>query len=241
VTLTISRKALSVVIAVIAAVILAVTISACSGVGGQAAENAQQQTDTSNLVQNQPLPEFTTSAYRQELIEIEAIEALGAPTTAFFFPVGTTVVTQGGKQVFSSPPIKVCPAEGEPIPNTASLSNPQQVVSAPNTSSAVISQMDPNGVYVPQNSSGTNVLCDNPNGGQKLSYWEGPVFDESGTAVWSDTQGIVDVGSTALPACVIQSHQNSDGTTTSYYHCTLNGKSANSVPTKTKADYVPAS
>lgn len=217
----------------VALAVLLSTASACSSSSnGNAAESASQQTDTSMLESNQPLPEFPTSAYRQEVIEIEAIEALGAPTTAFFFPEGTTVVDNGGKQSFSAPPVKVCPAEGEPVPNTASLSNPDQVVDGQNGTSDVVGQMDPNGVYVPQSSSGTYVLCDNANGGQKLAYWEGPVFDESGTAQWSSTDGIVDIGSTALPTCTVVTSTDSSGNSSSYEHCTFDGKSANSTPSK---------
>lgn len=213
------------------------TASACSpSSNGNTAEGAAQQAGTTLVEQNQPLPIFPTSAYRLELIEIEAIEALGTPTTAFFFPEGTTVVSSGGKQMFSAPPLKTCPAQGLPIPNTASLSNPLTPYQGSIDTGAddpVVGQMDPNGVYVPQSSSGTNVLCDSTTGGLKLAYWEGPVFDESGSAIWSSTQGIVDVGPSALPACTVLVATAGDGTRlaagTRYYHCVdSTGKSVNS-------------
>jgi hypothetical protein len=204
---------------------------------GNAAESSAQGTDTSLQEQNQPLPIFPTSAYRQELIEIEAIEALGSPTTTFFFPPNSVVVTSSGTK-FLAPPIKMCSSQGEPVPNTASLSNPLQVVTQDSSGngiqgSAVVGQMDPNGGYVPNSSTGTDVLCDAANGGSRLAYWEGDVYAESGTAVWSDTEGIVDVGPSALPVCVIRVAVGGDGSGvkagTRYYHCTdSTGKSVNS-------------
>jgi len=217
--------------AVALAALLLSTAGACSSSSsnGNAAESAAQGAGSALQEQNQPLPVFPTSAYRQELIEIEAIEALGTPTTSFFFPEGTTVVaTSGGGEHFSAPPMKICASEGLPIPNTASLSNPQQVVTQDSSGNgiqggAVIGQMDPNGVYTPASSSGTNVLCLTASGGTKLAYWEGPVFAESGSATWSDAQGIVDIGPSELPTCTIATARAGDGTGlnagASYYHC----------------------
>lgn len=217
------------------AALLFSTAGACSSSSnGNAAEHAAQGASTNLLEQNQPLPVFPTSAYRYELIQIEAVQALGTPTTAFFFPEGTSVTFTGGSTPhFSAPPLKVCPAQGLPIPSTASLSNPQQVVNGQNGTSDVVGQMDPNGVYTPPSATGTNVLCVSTTGGVKLANWEGPVFDESGSAVWSDTQGVVDVGPSALPTCAIASATGHDATKlavgTKYYHCTdTTGKAVNS-------------
>lgn len=233
-----SRPARLVTAAVIGIALMLSTASACSGgsSNGNASEGAAQQAGTSLVEQNQPLPIFPTSAYRLELIVIEAIQALGTPTTAFFFPEGTTVVNVNGKQTFSAPPMKTCGAQGEPIPNTASLSNPQapyqgSINTGPDD--PVVGQMDPNGVYTPQSSSGTYVLCVSTTGGLKLTYWEGPVFDESGSAIWSDTTGITDVGPSALPACTVLTARAGDRTGLTagarYYHCVDSaGKSVNS-------------
>jgi len=78
-----------VIAAVVMAVLLAAGIGACTNSGGgNAAEGAAQGASTNLLEQNQPLPIFPTSALRQNLIEIEAIQSLGSPTTTFFFPPG---------------------------------------------------------------------------------------------------------------------------------------------------------
>lgn len=237
-TFTVSKRFLTTVIAALAALAVVLGIAACTATGsnGQAAENSDQGAISQSMVTNQPPPFFPTSAYRGEEIEIQAIEALGSPTTTFFFPEGTTVVEGATGPHFSTPPFKTCPSEGEPIPNTASLTNPYQGTGVSGVAGAIaIGQMDPNGLYVPNASSGTDVLCDTPNGGSRLDYWEGPVYTESGVAVWSDTQGIVDVGTNALPVCVIMTAHDGDGTGITagdtYYHCTdPRGKSLNSNP-----------
>jgi hypothetical protein len=206
---------------------LAATLIGCSnGAGvpaGVASDQAEAMAGVNLILQNQPDPIFDTSAYREEVIEVEAIEALGSPTTTFFFP-------PGGSPNSGIAPIKVCASEGEPVPNTVQLTNPDQIIPDPhnernnaNPGSLLIPLPDPIGVYPPSSSSGTNVLCLDANGNQHLSYWEGDVFAESGTAVWSKTQGIVDVGPSQLPICTVLDAQAGDGTGLKagapYYHC----------------------
>lgn len=221
------------------AILVLVVLAACSASdsNGNTAESSDQGAISKAMITNQPPPFFPRSAYRGEMIEVQAIEALGSPTTSFFFPEGTTVVeTAGGAAHFSAPPIKQCSSQGVPVPNTASLTNPLQGTGVSGVTGAIATdQMDPNGLYAPQTSSGTWVLCNQANGGTRFSYWEGPVFAETGTAVWSDTQGIVDVGSNALPVCTIMTAQDGDGTGITagdtYYHCSdSTGKSINSSP-----------
>jgi hypothetical protein len=182
-------------------------------------EHAAANAGINLMLTNQPVPIFPTSAMRQETIEIEAIQALGTPTTAFFFPPGQ------GPGIPGSHPFKTCPAEGEPIPNTTSLTNPSQLVAGANTQGGVVAQMDPNGTYTPAASTGTYVLCNNANGGQKLTYWEGDVYDESGAAVWNQSTLMIDsIGASELPVCVIEHSSSGDSTGlssgTPYYHCT---------------------
>lgn len=193
---------------------IALTVTGCSNQNGNVTEHNDQLAGTNLLVNNQPPPIFGTSAIRQEVIEIEAIEALGSPTTTFFYPPGASPAT-GAK------PFKSCPSEGEPIPNTTSLTNPTQVAPGHDVP---IDQMDPNGIYTPTASSGTFVLCLTPGGGTKLTYWEGDVFAESGAAVYdAATAQIVDVGPSQLPVCTLNTSNGSDGTGlqdgTRYYHC----------------------
>lgn len=150
---------------------------------------------------NQPAPVFATSAYRQEFIEIEAVEALGTPTTAFFFPPGWA-----GN---GSHPFKVCPAQGLPIPNSTQLDNPSEIVQDPygggyrlNNGGLVKPQADPVGVYTPTTGTGTYVSCVGKGGSLDASYWEGDVFAESAPAIWNTTEGMIqDIGPARLPQC----------------------------------------
>ena len=206
--------------AVVMAVLLAVGIGACTNSGGgNAAEGAAQGASTNLLEQNQPLPIFPTSALRQNLIEIEAIQSLGSPTTTFFFP-------PGGSPNSGAAPIASCPSQGEPIPNTASLSNPHKPYQGPITTDGgiAVDQMDPNGIYAPTSSSGTYVLCVTSSGGVALHYWEGDVYTTSGSAVWNAaTHEVQQVGPSQLPVCTVKQAADGDGTGlkagSPYYHC----------------------
>lgn len=202
-------------------IVAGASVAACTSTSnGNAAEGVAQQAGTNLIEQNQPLPIFPTSQYRYETIEVEAIQALGSPTTTFFFPPGM------GPGVAGSKPFKVCPSQGEPIPNTTSLSNPLQPYNGPQTTDggAVVGQMDPNGTYAPTSSSGTYVLCLTASGSSKLTYWEGDVYAESGAAVWDQTSAsITDIGPSELPVCTVEVAHAGDGSGvkagTRYYHC----------------------
>jgi hypothetical protein len=161
----------------LAAVTVAVlcTASACSGTGssgGQAQENSQQQADTAALEASQPLPHYNYSQIRQTLIDAETISANGTQTTSFFFQMG------------NQDPVYSCPSLGEPVANSSSLSNPQQVVGTGNYNAVTTGQMDPDGIYTPVSSSGTYVICLSASGQPYLDYWEGDVFTVSGAAEW---------------------------------------------------------
>lgn len=159
---------------------IAVLFAACDnnkGVpSGQAQENKQQAQSTESLVINQPLPHFNYSQLRQNLIELETAQATGVQTTSFFFNNGV------------QDPIFSCPSIGVPIPNTMSLSNPQQVVhdGYPTGGAALTTgQMDPNGVYTPQSSTGTSVICIGADGKPIGQYWEGNVHAVFAPAKWN--------------------------------------------------------
>lgn len=158
-----------------AAAVLAVSLAACTGGGnsGQQQENAQQQADTSALEASQPIPQFDYSQIRQTLIDAETIAANGTQTTSFFFQQG------------DQDPVFSCPSLGEPVANSASLSNPEQVVGTGDNNAVTTGQMDPDGIYTPTSSSGTYVICLNAAGARYLDYWEGDVFTVSGAAEWN--------------------------------------------------------
>ena len=114
--MNITKKYLTVVVVALSALALAACDPGPTTSKGQQQENQQQKQSTESLVNNQPLPHFNYSQARQNFIELETAMANGVQTTSFFF-------NQGQRD-----PVNHCPSIGVPLPNTASLSNPQQVV-----------------------------------------------------------------------------------------------------------------
>jgi hypothetical protein len=204
--------------AVIGAAALALGVAACQSGGsnaGQQQENRQQGQDTTTYELNQPIPHFAFSYYRQALIDVEASQALGEQTTSFFFEPG------GG----DPDPIDSCPSLGDPVPNTAQLSNPAQVVTptgGSNGNTAVtIGQMDPNGVYSPSDSSGTYVLCVAADGSPELHYWEGYVYAVNGSATWdAATHSVTTYGAPVMPKCKVTVSTSSAGKKSATTTCT---------------------
>lgn len=181
------------------AALVVLGVAACSGSGlssGQAAENAVSRQDLSTYEQAQPAPHFPYSQIRATAISVEASQALGEQTTSFFF-------NQGVRD-----PIFQCPSIGDPVPNTAELTNPSQVVNSGNGNGAynsvTIGNIDPNGLYSPTSSTGTNVMCVNGQGQQYLQYWEGFVDTVNGAATWDAATGqIVVTGQPQMPKCKV--------------------------------------
>lgn len=159
--------------AVAGTAVLAVSLAACNGSSnGQQQENAQQRADTTSLEGSQPIPHYNWSQIRQTAIDAQDIAANGAQTTSFFFMMG------------DQDPIFFCPSIGMPVPNTAQLSNPEQVIGTGNNNAVTTPQMDPDGIYAPSSSSGTYVICVNSSGAKYLQYWEGDVMTVAAVATW---------------------------------------------------------
>src|SRR5262249_11308948 len=112
---------------------------------------------------------------RQNLVEIETAQAKGVQTTSFFFNQGVV------------DPFLSCPSIGVPIPNTSSLSNPIQVErhGGDGGGNVGIGQMDPNGTYGPNGSTGTYVMCIDATGTPYAQYWEGFVSTVFAPAKWN--------------------------------------------------------
>lgn len=174
------------------------SVAACGGhPSAQQQEQQQQQGDTSSLINDQPIPHFNYSQIRQTAIDAETISANGTQTTSFFFQLG------------NQDPIFSCPSLGEPVANTAQLSNPEQVVGVSGNiggGSTDLPQMDPNGIYAPSASSGTYVICVNSSGQDYLEYWEGDVMTVTAGATWdSATHTLKVIGA---PTAVIHTAAN---------------------------------
>lgn len=154
------------------AVALAVGLSACNS---NNSENAAQNADSTNLENNQPLPNVTWSQERENLIDIELAEVNDVQTTTF--------VMHNGNQN----PISSCPSIGFGIPDSASLSNPLK----PDSNSGswaddVVGQEDPNGIYAPTSSEGTFVICLDATGQPYINRVEDDVDTAGGPAQWND-------------------------------------------------------
>jgi hypothetical protein len=187
------RKAITLALAGAA---LAMSLAACDSsgtTGGNAAESAQQQQDTTAIEFAVPLPEFPSSTLRQELVLIEATEALGIRSTTF-------AITTTGDLMWS------CPSIGLPVPVTDELSNPSQVVNdqySYQSDGAVVGQMDPDGVYK-GDSTGTYVVCLDSNGNPYIRYAEEFADAATASAHWSATAPhIVVTGAAEIPVCTV--------------------------------------
>lgn len=191
------RAAPWVVAAAAGAVFLTTGAASCGGSStgsGQSSENTTSNQDLYTYQQAQPAPHFNYSVLRQELIAIEASQAVGEQTTSFFFNQGV------------QDPIFYCPSIGDPVPNTAELTNPNkaETLTVPYQGGAAVTigNIDPNGIYAPTNSTGTNVMCINSKGQQYLHYWEGFVDTVNGSAHWdTSTHQVVVTGAPNMPTC----------------------------------------
>lgn len=134
-------------------------------------DSAARQLDRLNSVQ--PVPEFSWSQIRQNLIEITMAQAETTQTTSFFFNVGVEM------------PVSSCPSIGFPIPTTAQLTNPDQAIRVYKGGSEVISQVEQTGIYT-GDSTGTYAICVDATGAPYAFYWEGYVGTVSGPAEWRD-------------------------------------------------------
>ena len=175
------------------------TLAACTQAqdSGAASEAVQSNQIQAHYQAVQPPYEATgVSEYRSNLNAAEATQTLGINTTSFFFNLGQAA------------PFFSCPSHGGAVPNTAQLTNPDQIQPDPNqtSGSVVIGNMDPNGVYSPVSSSGTYVMCVNSAGQEYLVYWEGDVLQVNGNAAWDASLnggkgGVRVTGAPQMPAC----------------------------------------
>jgi hypothetical protein len=181
----VNRKTLTRAGAIAAAAALTLGVAAChGGTNAQQQEQNEQQQDAQSLVTNQPIPHFNWSQIRQTAIDAETIAANGTQTTSFFFQMG------------DPDPVFQCPSIGVPVANTAQLSNPDEIVGVSGSiggGSTDLPQMDPYGVYTPNASSGTYVICVNSGGQKYLQYWEGDVMSVTAAATWDESTHSVKV------------------------------------------------
>lgn len=154
---------------------LLIGLTACAPEGSSTnqEEQAVAQAQLDNFLKSQPIPVFTWSQLRQNLIEIETAQATTTATTTFFFNQGIP------------DPIAACSSIGFPIPASWQLSNPEQVERHRDNGGGNITfpQLEANGVYT-ADTTGTYVICIDGNGKPYADYWEGFVKTITGPAEW---------------------------------------------------------
>lgn len=168
-----TSKASTGLAAVIAA---AIVLTGCShGPSVQQREQQQQTQDTQSLDNNQPLPHYNWSMERQILIDAENASAFGTQSTSFFF-------VQGVRD-----PVFVCPSLGLGVPDTAQISNPEQIAPISGKwggGATTLPEEDPYGIYTPPTSEGTFVVCVGSNGKPYLHRAEEYIDTVLGAARW---------------------------------------------------------
>lgn len=175
------RKSLS--IAIVA--MLALGVAGCDKGAPTNKEAVVAASQLDQFLQSQPVPVFNTSQLRQNLIELETAQAHTTATTTFMFllaGVGT-----------SGPMVHSCPSIGFPIPATYQLTNPQKAVEVHTDGSGAnpavtVAQLESTGVYT-GDTTGTYVMCVDPNGKAYAFYHEGYVSTVTGPAHWDTTKG----------------------------------------------------
>jgi hypothetical protein len=175
------------IIGFIAVAVAAFSLSACSGsTDAPSATQVEQQSSAqglNKLLMAQPVPQYDYSQIRQTLVDAETAQAQATQTTTFFFNQGV------------QDPVFICPSIGFPVPGTDQITNPNQIIQDRGQyggGNAVISQIDPNGVYG-GNTSATLVLCVNGQGKAYLHHAEEFAHAIAGPAVWDYTHHIIKI------------------------------------------------
>ena len=157
-------------------VALSLVAVGCTGTEDNATEKDSQtaQDQLTQFKQAQPVPVFSQSQLRQNLIDIQTAQANATATTSFFFNQGV------------ADPVHSCPSVGFPIPGTYQLTNPQGVVRIGGVDSArfALPQLEATGVYTGETTS-TTAICIDESGKGYAFYWEGFVSTVAGPATWN--------------------------------------------------------
>jgi hypothetical protein len=171
-------------VATISITALLVSAAACTSPGEESArkESKTAASQLDQFLQSQPVPVFSSSQLRQNLIEIETAQANTTATTSFMF-----LLAGVGS---SGPLVHSCPSIGFPIPATYQLTNPLQPYgdTGANGGGVTIGQLESTGVYT-GDTTGTYVMCIDPNGKPYALYHEGYVSTVTGPAHWDTAKG----------------------------------------------------
>jgi hypothetical protein len=148
---------------------------------GTNVEQAHSNDQLTQYTQAQPIPYFKWSLERQILIDAEVASAQGDQSTSFFFNFGV------------QDPILVCTSLGQAVPDSAQLSNPEQVVGnkqnkvLPSGDWTTLPQMEPFGIHTSPSSVGTYAICI-INGKPVLQRAEETVHTVMAPAKWDEAK-----------------------------------------------------
>lgn len=180
---------------------VAATASACSTSTTASVNASATGSENLGVEQNadaaQPAPIFPHSDIRDDGILIEAIQALGENTTTF-------AIANNGTLIWS------CPSVGEPFHADDQITNPDQIdpdtnPHKPNSTAAVIPNMDPNEIFTGPN-TGTYALCLDNKGRPYSHYAEENLDVVSAPAVWNvaGPDHITVTGAPSMPTCTVE-------------------------------------
>lgn len=166
---------------------LILTAAACDPGGtsnnaaGAAAKSDASKVGTqqAQYQQSQPVPFFSRSQLRQNLIEVETAQAKSTATTTFFFNQGI------------QNPVFVCPSIGFPIPATYQLTAPDGPINSNSWGHDwhdLLPLAEATGVFTGQ-TSGTFAICVGGDGKAFAKYFEGFVDTVTGPAHWDKATG----------------------------------------------------
>jgi hypothetical protein len=149
---------------IILGIILTLILTSCGGASYQEAKKVQDQ--QSIYANNQPVPSFTWSLTRAELIQIYVAKNSAVATYSLVYNQYKGIIQ------FQ------CPSYGYPIPGGTELTAPEApyVNSSGGISDFVIPQAEPDGTFSPSNSAGTYIICRNDDGSAYPVYVEDNVL-----------------------------------------------------------------
>lgn len=119
-------------------------------------EQQQQRNGSVAIVQNQPVPDLGGYSFERQIV-IETYIARNSTIATYAY-----MITMDGKI------IEICPSIGYPIPYSTQLTNPEVY----NYNGTTLPNMEPNGLYPPDNAAATLVQCVNPDGSVSPTYIE---------------------------------------------------------------------
>ncbi len=182
------------IIACTQSLVLLLVVAACTGEPQAVKDNREQNADQLKIYNTtQPIKVYDWSAYRQAMLEV--VDGLVQGGDSFSY-----MLAADGRPFFG------CPSMSYPIPFTAQITAPDQVIY--NSYGSVIAQMEPWGGYSPPSTEATLFLCRLANGKATPVYSESSVATFPFPVVWvvdADGRGHFEPADASEAPALIQS------------------------------------